>query len=64
MIALHFTNLHAISKRLKKKPTIKWKGKLMNLMSSVLAVASLREGVPLQTKSSGLQIETGHREPY
>lgn len=29
------------------------KGKLMNLSSSVLAVALLREAVPLQTRSSG-----------
>jgi hypothetical protein len=54
MIALLFTNLYAVSRRLKKKPSIKWKGRLMNLISSVLAVASFREVVPLQTRWSGL----------
>lgn len=56
MIALLFTNLYAVSKRLKKKLSVKWKGRLMNLSFSVLAVALLREVVPLETRSSGLRV--------
>ena len=54
MIALLFINLYALRQRLTKKPWIKRKWKLMNLSTSVLAVASLREAVTLQTRSSGL----------
>lgn len=53
MIALLFTTAPAFSGHFKKKSPIVWKGKPMGLISSILAVASLREVVPPQTRMRG-----------
>lgn len=54
LTALLFIQLSALRRRPKKKSTIKWKEKAMDVVTStILAVASLREWFPPQTRARG-----------
>jgi hypothetical protein len=54
LIALLFIQLIAFRRQPKKKSSIKWREKAMDVITSVsLAVASLREWFPLQTRACG-----------